>query len=134
MGEVLSLDDNAGSSRPAVVTAAGPGRGEGSPGRHRPHPFFDRRELSLIMNIYGLMVARGEWRDYAIAQGRERCRFDVFRKSSDVALFSVVKQPSLARRQGMYAVIGASGRILKRGHDLAQVLRVFDKAKLKPVD
>ncbi len=133
MGEVLSLDDNAGSSRPAVV-ATGSGRSDGSSGRHRSHPFFDRRELSLIMNIYGLMVARGEWRDYAIAQGRERCRFDVFRKSSDVALFSVVKQPSLARRQGMYAVIGASGRILKRGHDLAQVLRVFDKAKLKPVD
>lgn len=133
MGEILSLDENANASRPAAVSAR-PGRGEGSSGRQRPRPFFDRRELSLIMNIYGLMVARGEWRDYAITQGRERCRFDVFRKSSDMALFSVIKQPSLARRQGMYAVIGASGRILKRGHDLAQVLRVFDKAKLKPVD
>ena len=133
MGEILSLDENASAFRPAAASA-GPGGGDGPSGRHRQRPFFDRRELSLIMNIYGLMVARGEWRDYAIAQGRERCRFDVFRKSSDVALFSVVKQPSLARRQGMYAVIGASGRILKRGHDLAQVLRVFDKARLKPVD
>jgi hypothetical protein len=36
--------------------------------------------------------------------------------------------PKLARRQGAFAVIAAGGVILKRGHELARVLGVFDRA------
>jgi hypothetical protein len=34
----------------------------------------------------------------------------------------------------MYSVIGMDGRILKRGHDLSQVLRVFDRKLIRAVD
>jgi hypothetical protein len=44
-------------------------------------------------------------------------------------LYRIEKDPKLSRRQGAYAVVAAGGMILKRGHDLAQVLRVLEKKK-----
>lgn len=88
---------------------------------------FDRRELDQILRIYSLMVGAGEWRDYAIDHMKDCAVFSVFRRSSEVPLYRIEKHPRLARRQGAYRVVAASGMILKRGHDLANVLKVFDK-------
>ena len=88
---------------------------------------FDRRELSEILRIYGRMVAAGEWRDYAIDMLKDRAVFSVFRRTSEMPLYRVEKNPKLARKQGAYQVVAAGGLILKRGHDLASVLKVFDR-------
>lgn len=88
---------------------------------------FNRRELSEILNVYGRMVAAGEWRDYAIDTLRERAVFSVFRRASEMPIYRIEKTPKLARKQGAFSVVAAGGLILKRGHDLASVLRVFDK-------
>ena len=53
--------------------------------------------------------------------------FSVFRRTAEVPLYRIEKKPKLARRQGAYSVVAATGLIVRRGHDLAQVLRVFDK-------
>ncbi len=91
---------------------------------------FDRFELDAILRLYGRMVAAGEWRDYAIDMGRDQAIFAVYRRSSDVPLYSIVKDLRLARKQGAYSVVAATGLILKRGHDLTRVLAVLDKPKL----
>ncbi len=86
-----------------------------------------------ILAIYGQFVAAGDWRDYAIDALEDRAIFSVFRRASDMALYRIEKRPSLARKQGQWVVTSMSGAILKRGHDLAQVLRVFDRQRLKLV-
>ncbi len=101
--------------------------------RTRKQVGFERRELEQILRLYGRMVAANEWRDYAIDHTFERAVFSVFRRASETPLFQIVKDPALARRQGAWAVIAAGGQILKRGHELARVLTVFDK-KLKLVE
>ena len=88
---------------------------------------FLRVELNLILNLYGQHVSTGEWRDYALDFEREIAIFSVFRRNSEQPLYRIVKTPSLARKQGIYAVIAQGGLILKRGNDLAQVLRVLMK-------
>jgi hypothetical protein len=92
---------------------------------------YDRIELNRILNIYGRMVAAGEWRDYALDFLDTVAVFSVFRHTSELPLYRVEKRPELRAKQGMYAVIDAGGRILKRGHELDAVLRVFDKKLLK---
>jgi len=87
---------------------------------------FDRRELQLILGVYGRKVAQGEWRDYAMDFLRERAVFSIYARVSERPLFIVEKTPRLRNRQGQYAVTNQQGRILKRGHDLALVLRVLD--------
>ena len=89
---------------------------------------FDRRELSEILNVYGRMVAAGEWRDYAIDMLKDRAVFSIFRRTSEMPLFRIEKNPKLARRQGAFSVVAAGGLVMKRGHELATVLKVFDKA------
>lgn len=93
---------------------------------HRPVT-FDRRELSAILNVYGRMVAAGEWRDYAIDHLQDRAVFSIFRRTSEAPLHRIEKNPKLAARQGAYAVLDIGGRILKRGSDLARVLAVLEK-------
>ena len=89
---------------------------------------FHRRELDAILRIYGRMVGEGEWRDYAIDHTQEKAVFSIFKRSGETPLFRVEKNPKLAARQGAYSVLNAHGTILKRGQELAQVLKVFDKA------
>jgi hypothetical protein len=95
---------------------------------------FDRRELSLIMGLYGRYVAEGEWRDYAIDFGKQAATFAIHRHTSEQPLYRVVKNPELAQKQGQYSVIAPGGLILKRGNDLEQVLKVLvKKPKLSEV-
>ena len=88
---------------------------------------FDRRELDRILNLYGRMVAAGEWRDYAIDFLKDRAVFSIFRRASEVPIYRIEKDPRLARRQGAYSVITATGLILRRGHELERVLLVIDR-------
>jgi hypothetical protein len=89
---------------------------------------FSRRELTRILGLYGRKVAAGEWRDYAIDFLRDRAVFSVFRRASEVPIYRIEKDPRLARRQGAYSVISATGLIVRRGHELERVLRALDKS------
>jgi hypothetical protein len=89
---------------------------------------FSRRELDRILGLYGRMVAAGEWRDYAIDFLKDRAVFSVFRRASEVPIYRIEKDPRLARKQGAYSVISATGLIVKRGHELDNVLRAVDKS------
>jgi len=88
---------------------------------------FNRLELRTILDLYGRKVSEGEWRDYAIDLTPGRAVFSVYRRTSEMPLYRIEKDPSLGRRHGAYAVVAASGVILKRGHELDGVLRVLDK-------
>jgi hypothetical protein len=96
-----------------------------------PQVAFDRLELNRILSVYGRMVAAGEWRDYALDFLEDMAVFSIFRRASEQPLYRVEKRPALRGRQGQYCVMAAGGLILKRGHELAQVLRIFDKKILK---
>jgi hypothetical protein len=97
--------------------------------QRKPPPViaFDRHELQIIMGLYGRMVAAGEWRDYAMDFLRDKAIFSIFRRTSEMPLYRIEKIPEQRSRQGMYAVHAPGGLIMKRGHDLAQVLRAIDK-------
>jgi len=110
--------------QPSNPLGAGPATGQVA---------FDRRELSMILSVYGRMVAAGEWRDYGISNLRDIAVFSIFRRTAEHPLYRVEKQPKLRMRQGMYSVVGMDGRILKRGHDLKAVLRVLERKLIRPV-
>ncbi|EDQ06628.1 hypothetical protein DSM14862_00368 [Sulfitobacter indolifex] len=95
---------------------------------------FHRTELSLILSLYGRMVAAGEWRDYGISHLKEVAVFSVFRRTAEIPLYRIEKRPKLRNRQGMYAVVGTGGQVLRRGHDLKAVLRVLERKLIRAVD
>jgi hypothetical protein len=88
---------------------------------------FDRLELREILDLYGRKVASGEWRDYALDFTPQKAVFSVYSRASECALYEIEKSPQLALRQGLYAVVSASGLVLKRGHDLRRVIAVLAK-------
>lgn len=104
------------------------------PPQDGPVVFFERRELDQLLRLYGRMVAAGVWKDYAIAGLRDCAIFSIFRRASEAPLYRIEKRPALARRQGAWSVTSQSGLILKRGHELEPVLKVFDRTRLSVVD
>jgi hypothetical protein len=112
-----------GDTEPSERHGGVPGATASAPAEVR----FERPELDRILGVYGRMVADGEWRDYAIDFLKDRAVFSVFRRSSEVPIYRIEKNPKLSRRQGAYSVISATGLIMRRGHELERVLRVFDK-------
>ncbi|MCB1485200.1 MAG: DUF2794 domain-containing protein [Hyphomicrobiaceae bacterium] len=111
---------NAGSTEVSSTTAAGTQASSLATA-------FNRQELSAIMDVYGRMVARGEWRDYALDLLRDKAVFSIFRRACEVPIYRIEKNPKLARKQGAFSVIAAGGLIMKRGHDLKRVLSVLDE-------
>jgi hypothetical protein len=111
--------------QPVGLTAA--------PGGRHSVVAFSRFELNQILSVYGRRVAEGEWRDYAIDMMREKAVFSVFRRTTEAPLYRIEKAPKFMRRQGAFSVIATTGLILKRGHDLCRVLRVFDRSRLEVV-
>ncbi len=95
---------------------------------------FDRRELSLILGVYGRFVAAGLWRDYAIDSLKDTAIFSIFRRTAEHPIYRVEKCPRNALKQGAYSVVAMDGQILKRGRDLAQVLRVFDRKLIRAIE
>ena len=86
---------------------------------------FNRRELNLILRVYGRMVALGEWRDYGISMLKDVSIFSIYRNASEFPFILIEKNPKLAKKQGIYSIIAMDGRILKRGNDLDLVLKLF---------
>lgn len=95
---------------------------------------FNRQELSVIMSLYGRMVAAGEWRDYGMSSLRELAVVAVFRRTAEHPLYRIEKRPKLRHKQGQYAVVGTDGQILKRGKDLKAVLRVLERKLIRSVE
>ena len=118
------------------MTVINPAEFRPSSARNDPYErvSFHRTELSVILSTYGKMVAAGEWRDYSMDFLKEVAVFSVFRRATEHPLYRIEKRPKLAAKQGAYAVMGHDGRVLKRGKDLAQVMRVFDAKLLRLVD
>ncbi len=125
----MSLDP---SGDPASIVVPAP-----SAWRRRNHSAptsFDRRELSLILGVYGRMLTCGMARDYAIDHLPDRAVFSIFRRTSETPLYRIEKRPKDAGRQGAWSVVSPGGGILKRGRDLAQVLRLFDRKLIRAID
>jgi hypothetical protein len=95
---------------------------------------FDRLELTRILDLYGRMVAAGHWRDYAIELGREAAVFAAFRRAAERPEFRIEKRPSLRNKQGMWALVGEAGAVLKRGQELGPVLAPIERRLLKLVE
>ena len=119
-----------GDTDPSQFSGGGnPARGPSTPNLLN-QVTFNRRELYRILDLYGRMVAAGEWRDYAIDFLKDRAVFSVFRRTSEVPLYRIEKNPKLAQKQGAYSVISATGLIMRRGPELDRVLRVLEKPLL----
>ena len=103
------------------------------PGASSPQIGFTRAELSRIIDLYGRMVAAGQWRDYALEFGKDHAAFWAFRRSAERPEIKIEKRPSLHNKQGMYALVNEAGMVMRRGHELGPVLAPVERRLMKVV-
>lgn len=116
--------------------SAGPGGGTivAFPARQPDQVGFERVELTRILDLYGRMVAAGEWRDYAMDFARDYAAFAAFRRTAEVPQMRLEKCPALRAKQGMWTLFGEHGQVLKRGHELAGVLAPVERRLVRAVE
>jgi hypothetical protein len=103
------------------------------PGGSSPQIGFTRSELSRIIDLYGRMVAAGQWKDYALEFGRDHAAFWAFRRTAEHPEYKIEKRPSLRHKQGQWSLISEGGMILRRGHELGPALAPIERRLLKVV-
>ena len=103
-------------------------------GREPGQVGVERVELNRILDLYGRMVAAGHWKDYAMELGKDAAVFAAFRRTAERPEFRIEKRPALRARQGMWALIGEQGMVLKRGQELGPVLAPIERRLMKLVD
>ena len=95
---------------------------------------FDRTELKRILDLYGRMVIAGHWRDYALRISPDAAVFAAYRRSSERPEVRIEKRPELRLKQGAFALVSEHGLVLKRGHDLANVLAPLERRLMRLVE
>ncbi len=120
--------------KPGPQTPGMAGQVVAFPQRSAEQVGFERAELQRILDLYGRMVAAGEWRDYAMDFDRHAATFAAFRRTTERPQARLEKRPALRSKQGMWTLFGEHGQVLKRGHDLANVLAPMERRLVKAVD
>lgn len=91
-----------------------------------PSVYFTRSELNQLLSIYSRRVIAGEWKDYAIDQGRGMSAFSIYRNSNTQPAFTIYKYAKGSHRRGDY-VVGCGGNIINRAHTLDDALSVLER-------
>ena len=99
-----------------------------------PRVAFQKAEMQPILDVYGRLVIAGEARDYAIGMEKDIAVFAIFRRHAENPTWRIEKQPHLQNMQGQYVVYGQAGQVLRRGRELSQVLRVFDRSRFRIIE
>jgi hypothetical protein len=105
-----------------------------SPRDRRQIASFDRRELTRILDLYGRMVSAGHWRDYALRIDPDVAVFAAYRRHSERPEVRIEKRPALRLKQGAFALVGEHGAVLKRGHELSNILAPLERRLLRVID
>jgi len=92
--------------------------------------FFNKKELGEILNIYGSMVSKGEWKDYAIFINKNVVGFNIYRKATEKPLFQIIK--NLKSKIGQkYQLKDQQGKIIKNSDELKNIISILNKKNLR---
>ena len=98
-----------------------------------PRIAFHKTEMRPILDVYGRLVMAGEARDYAIGMHKDHAIFAIFRRHAENPTWRIEKVPALRNQQGAFIVYGSQDQVLKRGHDIRTVLKVFETRRFEVI-
>jgi hypothetical protein len=88
--------------------------------------FFDKSEISLLLNVYSRQVAAGNWKDYAIDQLPGLVVFSIFKNAHEHPIYTIVKQVPPSGK-GREFFVHAGAKQLSKSDKLSNALRVLQK-------
>ena len=92
--------------------------------------FFEKKELKIILDLYGKMVSKGSWKDYGLSISSKQVGFSVFKNSAENALYKICKNFKPKNKNLKYLIIDTNGKILKNSYDLNGLLKNTNWKKL----
>ena len=98
--------------------------------RKAKQPYFVKKELQTILNLYAKMVSNGSWKDYGLKISSKQVAFSVFKNSSESAVYNICKNFKPIDKNLKYSITDTKGRILKNSYLLESLLTNTNWKKL----
>ncbi len=92
--------------------------------------FFSKRELNKILSFYGMRVASGEWKDYAIDRDKEKSSFSIFRHASEMPIYQIIKKHKIKKPDEKWRILSMTGQEIKRNRSLESILKFLQGKRL----
>ena len=86
--------------------------------------YFSKNELSLILNIYSINVAKGVWKDYALDYSSKSALFSIFRNSYETVSLIIEKKKA---SNGFDFLIKNNNKVLYSSKNISKALDQIQK-------
>tara|TARA_B100001996_G_scaffold194975_1_gene149282 strand:+ start:86 stop:424 length:339 start_codon:yes stop_codon:yes gene_type:complete len=92
--------------------------------------FFEKKELTTILDLYAKMVSEGSWKDYGLSITNGQVGFSVFKNFSEKAKYKICKNFNPFNKNLKYSITDSNGKILRNSHNLLSLVRNTNWKKL----
>ena len=99
--------------------------------RKGKQPYFIKKELQTILNLYAKMVSEGSWKDYGLNISSRQVGFSVFKNTAENALYKICKNFKPNNKNLKYLITDSNGKVLKNSFDLEVLIKNTNWKKLK---
>ncbi len=96
--------------------------------------FFNKKELQLILNLYGKMVSSGEWKDYGLSISKREISFNVYHRASDYPVYKITKNLNPKNITEKYFIKDSKNKIIRNSRDLENLIKKIIWKKFKLVN
>ena len=92
--------------------------------------YFTKIELNQLLSHYSRRVISGEWKDYAIDRDKDKSSFSVYRHTSEMPLYKIIKSHKIKKPDDKWRVLSMSGHEIKRNRNLDPILKFLSGKRL----
>ena len=99
---------------------------------NRKEIFFNKKELKLILNLYGEMVSSGDWKDYGLTISKKEISFNVYKRSSEYPAYKITKNLKPKNKSEKYLIKNSQNIIINHSENLQNLIKkvIWKKFKL----
>ena len=94
--------------------------------------FFNKIELQTILNLYGKMVASGEWKDYGLSISKKEVSFNVYHRASEYPIYKIAKNLKPKNNNEKYIIKNSKNTVIKNSESIKKLIEkvIWNKFKL----
>ncbi len=81
-------------------------------------PYFVKKELQTILNLYAKMVSNGTWKDYSLFTGNKEISFNIYKRASEKPILRILKNLKPHYKNEKYLIKDKNGKVIQKSENL----------------
>tara|TARA_A100001011_G_C13656664_1_gene573872 strand:+ start:62 stop:403 length:342 start_codon:yes stop_codon:yes gene_type:complete len=99
--------------------------------RKTRQPYFIKKELQTILNLYAKMVSNGTWKDYSLYTGNKEISFNIYKRASERPVLRILKNLKPHYKNEKYLMKDKNGKVIQKSENLKLLIDRTSLGKIK---